>query len=225
MLTNANRQQSNNNTSQSIWRFVLVIFHHFYDIVTLLSLSLISHCTTMTVSTPRLICLFSSLLAFLFFIYSQCVEHWRFLLWHNKKIIRSLNMFLCDDINFCFKHRSRQLSFLSHKKKRSVHCSPSLGLFLSLSSSSSPAYTHSFQFISILFSLTGWRKNTDAVLQVVELCLKLDIALSDMENKKFLNLMLRRPSTEKKTKKIIAIEKYQFKFWRDLKGEENQFVW
>lgn len=76
----------------------------------------------------------------------------------------------------------------------------------------SPRYC---QFISIFFPLTGWRKNSDAVLQIVELCLKLDIALSDTENKKFLNLMLRRPSMpadKQKKKKSITIEKYQFKF-------------
>lgn len=54
----------------------------------------------------------------------------------------------------------------------------------------------------------------DAVLQIVQLCLKLDIQLTDKENKKFLDLLLKRPRDAKprpETKKI-TIEKYQFKF-------------
>lgn len=54
-----------------------------------------------------------------------------------------------------------------------------------------------------------------AVLQIVQLCLKLDIALTDSQNKKFLDLLLKRDETNKRTettKTKITIEKYQFKF-------------
>lgn len=52
----------------------------------------------------------------------------------------------------------------------------------------------------------------DAVLQIVQLCLKLDIQLSNEQNKKFLDLLLKRDEKTKQHKKQITIEKYQFKF-------------
>jgi hypothetical protein len=61
----------------------------------------------------------------------------------------------------------------------------------------------------------GWRKNMNAVLQIVQLCLKLDIQLTDNENKKFLDLLLKRKSHESERKKPppkITTPKYQFKF-------------
>lgn len=56
-----------------------------------------------------------------------------------------------------------------------------------------------------------------AALQIIQLCVKLDIHLSDEENKKFLNLLLNQPSKASTTKpqrdtKKITIHKYQFKF-------------
>lgn len=70
-----------------------------------------------------------------------------------------------------------------------------------------------FSRASFITSL-GWRRNIDSVTQIVQLCLKLDIQLTDKENKKFLDLLLRRSGDEKQrpeTKKI-ATHKYQFKF-------------
>lgn len=65
----------------------------------------------------------------------------------------------------------------------------------------------------------GWRRNMDAVLQIVQLCLKLDIQLTDNENKKFLDLLLNRKSRaedsgkkKKKPSTKITTPKYQFKF-------------
>lgn len=56
----------------------------------------------------------------------------------------------------------------------------------------------------------------DAVLQIVQLCLKLDIQLTPKENKKFLDLLLKRPRDDShpkpRDKKTITIQKYQFKF-------------
>lgn len=57
----------------------------------------------------------------------------------------------------------------------------------------------------------------DAVLQIIQLCLKLEIQLTEKQNKKFLDLLLKRPSDENKTMKKkpetkITIQKYQFKF-------------
>lgn len=53
----------------------------------------------------------------------------------------------------------------------------------------------------------------DAVLQIVQLCLKLDIQLTIEENRKFLDLLLKRPHDEtQKPEQKITIQKYQFKF-------------
>jgi hypothetical protein len=54
----------------------------------------------------------------------------------------------------------------------------------------------------------------DAAVQIVQLCLRLDIALTDREHTRFLDLLLKKPldDTTKPTKKKITIEKYQFKF-------------
>jgi hypothetical protein len=56
----------------------------------------------------------------------------------------------------------------------------------------------------------------DAVLQIVQLCLKLDIQLTDIEHKKFLDLLLKRKSDSAQRKKKpppkITTPKYQFKF-------------
>jgi hypothetical protein len=57
----------------------------------------------------------------------------------------------------------------------------------------------------------------DAVLRIVQLCLKLDIQLTDNENKKFLDLLLKNGRNvdkdgEKKPSPKITTPKYQFKF-------------
>lgn len=73
--------------------------------------------------------------------------------------------------------------------------------------------------IKIVFSRTsfitslGWRRNIDSVTQIVQLCLKLDIQLTDKENKKFLDLLLKRDDDKRRPEtKKIATHKYQFKF-------------
>jgi hypothetical protein len=74
-------------------------------------------------------------------------------------------------------------------------------------------FFYSIIFLFSLFRNKGWRRNLDAALQIVQLCLKLEIQLSDAENKKFLDLLLKRPQDKKRhEKKKITIEKYQFKF-------------
>ncbi|CRK89470.1 CLUMA_CG003208, isoform A [Clunio marinus] len=72
--------------------------------------------------------------------------------------------------------------------------------------------------VRMLFEFECWRKNLNAVLQIVQLCLKLDIQLSEEENKKFLDLLLKRPrdveadEEKKRMAEKIPIQKYQFKF-------------
>lgn len=77
---------------------------------------------------------------------------------------------------------------------------------------SSGDYFYLFSFFCAYTS--GWRRNMDAVLQIVQLCLKLDIQLTNNENKKFLDLLLKRPhdTAKRPETKKITIQTYQFKF-------------
>jgi hypothetical protein len=67
-----------------------------------------------------------------------------------------------------------------------------------------------------------WERNAKAATEIVNLCISLNIPLTESENKKFLNLILGRSSPPSKMskqqpqqddkKKKIDIEKYKFQF-------------
>jgi hypothetical protein len=81
--------------------------------------------------------------------------------------------------------------------------------------------------IKMYLSYECWRRNKSQAVEIVNLCIELNIELSDKENNKFLNLLLGRsskvlssaqelkeeaPQNERQTAKKIDIEKYKFKF-------------
>lgn len=77
--------------------------------------------------------------------------------------------------------------------------------------------------IKMYLAYECWQKNSKAATEIVNLCIQLNIPLSDNENKKFLNLLLGRSSTpsemskqqpqqDTETKKKIDIKKYKFQF-------------
>jgi hypothetical protein len=82
--------------------------------------------------------------------------------------------------------------------------------------------------IKLYLAYECWRENKPQAVEIVNLCIRLNIELSDNENNKFLNLLLGRssrlsssssssekevaPQNEQKTTKKIDIEKYKFKF-------------
>lgn len=81
--------------------------------------------------------------------------------------------------------------------------------------------------IKMYLSYECWRRNKSQAIEIVNLCIRLNIELSDKENNKFLNLLLGRsskvsssaeelkeeaPQNERQSAKKSDIEKYKFKF-------------
>lgn len=83
--------------------------------------------------------------------------------------------------------------------------------------------TNAVDIIKMYLAYELWHKNSQAATEIVNLCIQLNIPLSDNENKKFLNLLLGRSSTpsemskqqpqqDTEKKKEIDIKKYKFQF-------------
>lgn len=70
-----------------------------------------------------------------------------------------------------------------------------------------------FETVKLYLNYECWRQNSAAATEVVSLCIKLNISLSESENQKYLDLLLKRPHMPKAEKlKKIDVKKYKFKF-------------
>lgn len=83
--------------------------------------------------------------------------------------------------------------------------------------------TNAIDIIKIYLAYELFNQNTQAATEIVNLCINLNIPLSDNENKKFLNLILGRssapskmskqqPQHDEEKKKKVDIKKYKFQF-------------
>ena len=75
--------------------------------------------------------------------------------------------------------------------------------------------TNVVETLKLYLAFEIWRKNTSAATLIVQLFLELNIPLSDSENRKYLDLLLKRQHENAQQGKIsekIDVENYKFKF-------------
>lgn len=75
--------------------------------------------------------------------------------------------------------------------------------------------TNVVETLKLYLAFEIWRKNSSAATEIVQLFLELNIPLSDSENRKYLDLLLKRPHENGQRGKMsekIDVENYKFKF-------------
>ncbi|KAL7016653.1 hypothetical protein ACKWTF_010082 [Chironomus riparius] len=75
--------------------------------------------------------------------------------------------------------------------------------------------TNVVETLKLYLAFEIWRKNSSAATQIVQLFLELNIPLSDSENRKYLDLLLKRQTEIRQQGKMsekIDVENYKFKF-------------
>lgn len=75
--------------------------------------------------------------------------------------------------------------------------------------------TNVVETLKLYLAFEIWRKNSSAATEIVQLFLELNIPLSDSENRKYLDLLLKRQHETGQRGKMsekIDVENYKFKF-------------
>jgi hypothetical protein len=75
--------------------------------------------------------------------------------------------------------------------------------------------TNVVETLKLYLAFEIWRKNSSAATEIVQLFLELNIPLSDSENRKYLDLLLKRQQQNGQRGKMsekIDVENYKFKF-------------
>jgi hypothetical protein len=77
--------------------------------------------------------------------------------------------------------------------------------------------TNVVETLKLYLAFEIWRKNSSAATEIVQLFLELNIPLSDSENRKYLDLLLKRQQQHEngqrgKMSEKINVENYKFKF-------------
>lgn len=75
--------------------------------------------------------------------------------------------------------------------------------------------TNVVETLKLYLAFEIWRKNSSAATEIVQLFLELNIPLSDSENRKYLDLLLKRQHENGQRGKMsekIDVENYKFKF-------------